>query len=523
MAIINGSEYSDNNTKNGSPSIFRPALIGTTGADSISGQAGNDILSGLGGDDYLDGGTGSDTLKGDDGNDTINTGFGNDTVEGGTGTDVLVVDYSQSTGTGGVWYTGYDPLTGSGKLNISGNRVHYSGIERFNLTGTIRNDELRGGSDNDTLIGGQGNDTLKGGTGTDYLDGGAGVDLAVVDFSSATVAQNVSNTVSSTLSNGTKFISIEAFDLSTGSGNDTITLTGDYKDRIVSRSGNDTVNTGGGDDWLDGGADNDYLDAGAGNDSVIGGIGNDTLIGGVGSDTLKGNDGNDTINTGFGNDTVEGGTGTDVLVVDYSQSTGTGGVWYTGYDPLTGSGKLNISGNRVHYSGIERFNLSGTIRNDELRGGSGNDILKGGLGNDILTGNGGNDTLVGGAGKDILMGGTGNDQFVYDTNAAFVASAVGIDSIKDFSREFDKIVLDKTTFKALTSKAGNGFSMGREFAIVSNDAAAATSSALIVYSRGSGNLFYNQNGSLASFGTGAQFATLTDMPSISASDFVITV
>ncbi len=65
--------------------------------------------------------------------------------------------------------------------------------------------------------------------------------------------------------------------------------------------------------------------------------------------------------------------------------------------------------------------------------------------------------------------------------------------------------------------------VGQEFAIVGSDAAAATSSALIVYSSGSGSLFYNQNASLTGFGTGAQFATLTGIPVISASDFVISV
>jgi Ca2+-binding RTX toxin-like protein len=138
-------------------------------------------------------------------------------------------------------------------------------------------------------------------------------------------------------------------------------------------------------------------------------------------------------------------------------------------------------------------------------------------------GGAGDDTLIGGGGNDILTGSMGNDRFLYDTNAAFVASAVGIDTITDFSVGFDKIVLDKTTFTALASTAGNGLSVGQEFAIVGSDAAAATSSALIVYSSASGSLFYNQNASLAGFGTGAQFATLTGIPVISASDFVISV
>ncbi|NJO63043.1 MAG: hypothetical protein HC836_33935, partial [Richelia sp. RM2_1_2] len=97
----------------------------------------------------------------------------------------------------------------------------------------------------------------------------------------------------------------------------------------------------------------------------------------------------------------------------------------------------------------------------------------------------------------------------------------GIDSITDFTKGSDKIVLDKSTFRALKSSVGNGFSIGSEFAIVTSDAAAATSAAKIVYNRGSGDIFYNENGALAGFGTGAQFAELTTSPLLSASDFVL--
>jgi len=294
--------------------------------------------------------------------------------------------------------------------------------------------------------------------------------------------------------------------------------------QLVGSPAADSINGLAGNDILLGLDGNDSLDGGSDNDTLIGGTGDDTLIGGTGNDSLNGGDGNDTINTGLGNDTVEGGAGTDVLVVDYSTANVAIGVRYSSYNPTIGSGRFTISsGSSVTYSGIERFNLKGTSRSDLLQGGAGNDTLIGEAGNDTLIGGAGDDTLIGGAGNDILTGSMGNDRFLYDTNAAFVASAVGIDTITDFSVGFDKIVLDKTTFTALASTAGNGFNMGQEFAIVGSDAAAATSSALIVYSSASGSLFYNQNASLAGFGTGAQFATLTGIPVISASDFVISV
>lgn len=165
--------------------------------------------------------------------------------------------------------------------------------------------------------------------------------------------------------------------------------------------------------------------------------------------------------------------------------------------------------------------LNGTAGDDVINGLAGNDILQGGDGNDTLIGGDGNDTLIGGRGNDLLVGGNGSDSFVYDTNAAFTASAIGLDTILDFGGAYDRIVLDKTTFTALGSGVGQGFSKASDFAVVSSAAAVATSSARIVYNSGSGGLFYNQNGSAAGLGTGAQFATLLGAPALSAGNFYV--
>jgi Ca2+-binding RTX toxin-like protein len=118
-----------------------------------------------------------------------------------------------------------------------------------------------------------------------------------------------------------------------------------------------------------------------------------------------------------------------------------------------------------------------------------------------------------------MTGGAGSDYFIYDTNAVFTASAVGIDQITDFVSGTDKVVLDKTTFTALGSVVGSGFNLANEFAVVGSDTAAATVDALIVYSSETDNLFYNQNGVTAGFGSGAQLATLSGIPALGASDF----
>ncbi|MEH1859225.1 MAG: choice-of-anchor D domain-containing protein [Nostoc sp.] len=165
-------------------------------------------------------------------------------------------------------------------------------------------------------------------------------------------------------------------------------------------------------------------------------------------------------------------------------------------------------------------NISGFYSsNDVINGQGGNDTIDGSGGDDLLRGGTGNDLLIGGQGNDTLVGGTGADSFLYDTNSIFNTAVVGIDTIADFNHsQGDKIVLDKTTFSAITSDVGTGFSNASDFQITT---LGALSNAVIVYDRMTGQLFYNQNGSAAGFGSGGQFAQLTGAPSLTASDFII--
>ncbi|BBD63753.1 putative outer membrane adhesin [Nostoc commune NIES-4072] len=179
---------------------------------------------------------------------------------------------------------------------------------------------------------------------------------------------------------------------------------------------------------------------------------------------------------------------------------------------------------------ITGFKDSGDVINgqggdDIINGNSGNDLLRGGTGNDTLIGGAGNDTLVGGAGNDVLTGGEGADTFLYNSSTAFNSTDVGLDSINGFYGVFfaattqsDKIVLNKSTFNTITSVPGIGFSNESDFEITSS---AETSTAKIVYDPVSGQLFYNENGSTAGFGSGGLFVTLTGAPILKTSDFII--
>ncbi len=230
---------------------------------------------------------------------------------------------------------------------------------------------------------------------------------------------------------------------------------------------------------IEGTNDNDNFQSGEGDDQLFGRRGSDRLTGNGGDDTLIGGAGRDTLNGARGDDTLNGGFGRDRL-----------------------------------------FGRSG---NDLLIGRPGKDILLGGEGEDTLEGGIGRDRLNGGAGNDVLTGGASIDRFIFNTNEEFKTEDVGIDTITDFSQQTqgDIILLDLDTFTAINSDSGTGFSIPSELATVTNDQEATTSDAVIVYNSENGNLFYNPNGSQTGFGTGGQFATLTNIPELEAEDFFL--
>jgi serralysin len=163
-------------------------------------------------------------------------------------------------------------------------------------------------------------------------------------------------------------------------------------------------------------------------------------------------------------------------------------------------------------------NARGGGSEDRITGNNLDNTLIGGLGNDQLQGLGGNDILWGGNSNDILTGGAGNDTYLFQDSSPFTPG-IGRDAISEFVKGQDKIVLSKTTFTAITNSAGQSLT---DFAVVADNSLVDGSNARIVYSRNTGGLFYNQNGS-ALTGT-FEFARLGNPDiTLSSSDFTVII
>ncbi len=518
----------------------------TYGATSVMADGGRitnvekilNLLSGSG-NDVINFSTATEDqwLKGNGGNDTLTTGSGIDRLEGGDGDDIL--------------------RAGSG--NDSSNYRWYGD---FYLLGG-----LYGGAGADQLYGEAGDDWLFDNDGRDLLNGGTGNDIAVYDLQTlaAPITITYTNTTNGTTSNGGKIQEIEQVVALLTAGNDVVNVSATTIASLLrGNAGNDTLTTGSGKDRLEGGDGNDILRAGAGDDwsrydwygdfyllgGLYGGAGVDQLYGEAGDDWLVDNDAQDLLNGGIGNDiavyNLESLT-TPITITYTSTANGTtsnGGKIQEIEQVVTlltaGNDVVNISATTIASL------LRGNAGNDTLTTGSGQDRLEGGDGNDVLSagsgddtdrydwygdfyllgglyGGNGNDILSGGIGSDYLNGGSGADSFLFDINTAF-NSTIGIDTIADFVTGTDKIVLDKTTFTALTSAAG-GPILASEFATINettNGAAiAGSSTARIIFNRANGDLFYNADGAIAGFGTGGRFATLTGVSGLSTTDLLL--
>ncbi|MBP6770791.1 MAG: S8 family serine peptidase, partial [Reyranella sp.] len=182
--------------------------------------------------------------------------------------------------------------------------------------------------------------------------------------------------------------------------------------RLVTGSGNDTVNGAAGADVIHAGIGHDWLAGGDGADELHGGRGNDTLSGGNHFDTIRGGDGDDRAWGGNGRDLVFLGNGNDVFW-DNAQNDANGHdtIWGgAGNDTVNGGG-----GNEVIYGEAGADSLLGGIGNDTLYGGDQYDTIRGGDGDDRAWGGNGRDLIFLDNGNDVFNDNTQNDANGHDT------------------------------------------------------------------------------------------------------------
>ena len=207
-------------------------ILGTPGADELSGGDGNDCLVGFAGDDKLEGNQGYDELWGMEGNDKLY----------GESSNWIIVD-----GEGDVLFGG------------PGDDVMEGNPGQDELYGGDGNDDMDGGGGDDFMVGEAGNDAMHGGDGEDAMDGGPGDD---------------------------KMIGDGAGDMMWGS---------EGRDALDGEGGDDALDGGPGDDFLRGGDGDDLLVTGDdwdtmtfGHDRACGNGGDDTIWGGWDGDECLG-------------------------------------------------------------------------------------------------------------------------------------------------------------------------------------------------------------------------------------------
>ena len=481
-------------------------------------MTGSGIINGTGNDlnNYIIGNTANNNLNGGAGNDTLDGGLGNDTLIGGTGNNTLIggLGSDRLDGNAGIDTASYVNASAAVTVNLALTTAQTGGeatgdvlVKIENLLGSNFNDMLSGNSGNNTLDGGFGNDSLTGGTGNDTYIVDSADDIVTETSTAATEIDTVQSFVRYTLGNNLENLNLIGTGNIDGTGNS-------LNNTITGNSGNNILTGGLGSDRLDGSLGIDtaaYANASAGvtvnltlTTAQTGGeatgdilVSIENLFGSNFNDTLIGNSGDNILDGSAGADSLTGGTVTETSTLATEIDT------------------VQTSVSYILNANVENLNLLGTNNIN----GTGNTLKNN------ITGNSANNLLNGGGGNDTLTGGAGTDQFLFASGAVFTTTSLGVDTITDFLKGTDKLVLSKTSFNALVSAIGGNL-QAAEFAQITATATnelsiAGVSNAKIVYNSGTGNLFYNPDGNVAGLTNGGLFAGITGNPILAASDLLI--
>ena len=423
-------------------------VIGSTQADTISGNSIDNILTGgAGNDTYI---FDADPISGL-GSDVINeSGGGIDTLDfSSTSTRSITIDLSDASA---------QIVNSALTLTLSaGNTIE-------NVNGGAIADTITGNSLNNTLSGGAGNDKYLFNTdlalGSDTVNDTAGVDT--LDFSgtatrnvtidlSSTSAQTVNAGLTLTLGAGNIFENVVGGDandsitgnslnnlLNGGEGNDTYFFDTDLA------LGTDTINeSSGGTDTLNFSATttrNVAVNLAASGAQVVNAGLTLTLSSGITMENLVGGTLNDTFTGNTLNNVLTGGAGNDTYMFDTDAVQGSDTINESG----GGIDTLNFSGTSTQTVTVNLATASAQVVNSALTltlsAGNTMENVVGGTMADSLTGNSLDNTL---------QGGGGNDTYYFDTDLA-----LGSDTISD-SGGTDTVDFSGTTSRAVNINLSN--------------------------------------------------------------------
>jgi Ca2+-binding RTX toxin-like protein len=398
-------------------------VIGSSFADTITGNVDDNVIEGGAGDDVLDGGNGTDTASYAD-------------ESAGVTVDLSIVTQQNTIGSGLDTLSNFENLVGSAFADT--------------LTGDANDNVIDGGNGIDTINGGDGADVISTGFKADIVDGGNGLDT--VDYSLSDFAQTINLTSNVNVNGHANGDTLTNIEYVLGSNTRKDDITGNFLDNI-----------------LDGQGGNDILRGGRGDDTMLGGIGKDAFYGGKGADVHDGGDGRDWAKYNGSSelvvvDLINGGTagialGDTFINIENVRGTDFG-------DTILGNNDDNKviagQGNDIVYGRGGKDALQGNDGNDTIIGGTGNDTMRGQAGDDIFVYNDGD-----GVDKILDFDDFGNDQI--DLSSFGFASFADVQAI--MSQSGSRVILDFDGANTLRLENTNFADMGADDFILTGGAA----------------------------------------------------
>ncbi len=220
-------------------------IVGRGGNDTIYGKGRADRICGGGGSDYLDGGRTSDRIAGQTGDDSLVGRGGGDLLSGDDGIDVLLGMNGGDRYLGGrdVDVAAFLVAQESVVVDLSAGAAEGEGDD------TLRGIEaVAGSSHDDWLYGDEGQNFFWGLTGGDYLYGAGGADFVSFDFSELGVQASLAGE-SATGEGSDELVSIENL---FGSDHDDTLVGTTGPNFLIGGEGQDTIDGRGGQDLCDG-------------------------------------------------------------------------------------------------------------------------------------------------------------------------------------------------------------------------------------------------------------------------------